>query len=112
MKPDHAARAIPYIEENEMKKSPFQGRSVLAAITAGVLLCGATAQASNVELALGDRGSLTEHATLAVQAADPDDPPEGDAFPVLLAIAVALVTMACDYAPDTAGTQYGDAAFD
>lgn len=91
----------------------FKGRSVAAAITAGVLLCGATAQASNVELSLEERGSITQHATMPVPtAAAPNDDGDTDFWPVLVAVVVAAVTMGCDYAPSLPDAQYGEAAFD
>lgn len=93
-----------------MMKSRFKGRGAIAAITAGVLLCAATAQASEVELSLAERGAATEHAALPVSTPEAEAP---DAkFWPLVAVAVALATMACDYTSDLPELQYDDAAFD
>lgn len=94
-----------------MMKSRFKGRGAVAAITAGVLFCAATAQASDVELSLADRGAVTEHAALPVSAPEASAP-DAQIWPVVLAIAVALATMGCDYTSDLPELQYDDAAFD
>ncbi len=94
-----------------MMKSRIKGRGAIAALTAGVLLCAATAQASNVELALEDRGAVTEHAALPVSAPEAGAP-DAQVWPVLLAVVVALVTMDRDLTSELPPPQYDDAAFD
>jgi hypothetical protein len=94
-----------------MMKSRFKGRGAVAAITAGVLLCAVTAQASEVELSLAERGAVTEHAGLPVSAPEVSAP-DAQLWPILVAVAVALATMDRDLTSDLPQPQYDDAAFD
>lgn len=92
-----------------MTNSRLKGRGAVAAMTAAVLLCAATAQASNVDLSLEQRGAATDHAALPVSTPEADAP-DAQFWPIAAAIAVALLTMDRDYAP-TEG-QYDDVVFD